>query len=505
MLVKTLNKQDKNLPCMFLFHEIVNVLKKKSLITLVYLLSGIVVSAQPTNYWSVSFNSEASLLAGAVVGGNSDITAIYYNPAGIAEIENKKIALNANLFNLSYTNYENALGTGLNLDYLSFNVQPRFISYIFKLKKAEKLVWQFAIFNRNDKRVSVYDQIEKPVQLLKPNIQEIYTGNLDFVNDYLDSWGGFGLAYKVNKNFTIGGSLLFSIKNFAYMNLISINIHPVVESLPDTVNYYAAYSDNYEKIVSYDVRMLGKFGIRYQIERLSIGINLSLPSVRLFGNSDVKRNISNAGILDGTEEVEDVYLNESVNYLKSGFKDPLSISLGLKYKNLSGKSSYYFTTEYFYKIDTYMAIDGTQVVGNEYEPGTDFLSYKFGAKSIINFAIGWQVQASEKFELLFGFRTNFSSYSVSNEGKFEAINEFIDPTADLYHLTGGSKFNYKKLSVIAGLEFITGRTRELSEFVNFAEPAVRPGKNLALSGSKNNNMTYTNNAVGLYFGFTLGF
>jgi hypothetical protein len=487
------------------FHEIVDILKKTGLIILVYLLSGIVLSAQPANYWSVSFNSEASLLAGAVVGGNSDITSIYYNPAGIAEIENKKIALNANLFNLSYTNYKNALGTGLGLDYLGFTVQPRFISYIFKLKSAEKLVWQFAIFNRNTKRVSVYDQIEKQVQLLKPPNKENYTGNLDFVNDYLDSWGGFGIAYELNTNFTIGASLLFSIKDFAYMNLININIHPIVESLPDTVDYYTAYSDNYEKIVSYDVRALGKIGIRYQIDRLSLGLNISLPSVRLFGNSDVKRNISNAGILDGDEVVEDVYINESANYLKSGFKDPLSISLGFKYKDLSGRSSYYFTTEYFYKIDTYKAIDGTQVVSNEYEPGTDFLSYKFGAKSIVNFAVGWQMQASEKFELLFGFRTNFNPYSVSAEGEFSEIKEFIIPITNLYHLTGGSKFNYKKLSVIAGLEFVTGRTKGLTEFVNFSEPAIRPGNNLALSGIKNNNMTYINNIVGLYFGFTLGF
>ena len=480
-------------------------MKKLNLIILIYILSSIALSAQPTNYWSVSFNSEASLLAGAVVGGNSDITSIYYNPAGIAEIENKKFALNANLFNLSFTNYQNALGTDLNLDYLGFTVQPRFISFIFKLKKVEKLVWQFAIFNRNDHRISIYDQIEKPVNLINPQIDENYTGNFDFVNDYIDSWGGFGVAYKINDKFTIGGSALVSIKNLGYMNLTNINVHPIKETLPDTMEFYSAISANYEKIALYDVRILGKFGMRYQHNQFSLGLNISSPSIRVMGNSDVKRSISNTGIYYNEEEIEDDFLNEAAIYLKSGFKDPLSISFGLKYSSLSKRFIYYFTTEYFYKIDSYIAIDGTQVDDNKYKPATAFLSYKLGAKSIINFAYGMQINTSEKFEILFGFRTNFNPYSVSNEGKFKDLNEFTNPTADLYHFTGGSKFNYKKLSVIAGLEYVTGKQNGISEFVNFAEPTVNPEATLTLAGKNNNNMTYKYNTLGLYFGFTFGF
>lgn len=478
---------------------------KKSLIILVFILCSSYIKAQPSNYWSVSFNSEASLLAGAVVGGNSDITSIFYNPAGIAEIEEKKFAINANLFNLPLTNYQNALGTGLNSDYLGFTVQPRFISYIFKVPKAEKLIWQFAIFNRNDTRVSIYDQIEKPVNLVHPNINENYIGNFDFINDYLDSWGGFGLAYKFNDKFTIGGSLLFSLKNFSYMSLINIDVHPVVETLPDTINYYSATSTNYEKTVLYDVRVLGKIGIRYELNQFGFGLNLTIPSVRLFGNADVKRTISNSGIYYLGDEIENEFFNEAAVYLKSQFKDPLSISFGVVYNNLSNKSSYYFTTEYFHKINTYKAIDGTVIINNQYNASTDFLSYKYGAKSIINFAAGYQFHTSEKFEILFGFRTNFDSYSASNKGIFEHMNEFTNISTNLYHFSGGSKFNYKQLSVIAGLEYVTGKNSGLSEFVNFAEPEVRPGHVLALAGEKNNNMIYKYNSLGLYFGFTLGF
>ena len=61
-------------------------------------MSSIIIIAQPDRYWSESFNTEASMLAGSVVGGNSDITSIYFNPAGISEIESKKIVQHTYLF-----------------------------------------------------------------------------------------------------------------------------------------------------------------------------------------------------------------------------------------------------------------------------------------------------------------------------------------------------------------------------------------------------------------------
>jgi hypothetical protein len=351
----------------------------------------------------------------------------------------------------------------------------------------------------------VYDQIEKDVNLIHPTISENYVGNFDFVNDYLDSWGGVGVAYKLGGNFTIGGSLLFSLKNFSYMKLINIDVYPKSSNIPDTVNYYSAASLNYDKTVMYDVKVLGKVGLRYQHKQFNFGLNLTIPSIRIMGNADVKRTISNSGIFELNGQFEKEYFNEAAKYLKSGFKDPLSLSFGFVYNSLSGKHKYYFSTEYFHGIDTYKAIDGTQVDDEEYTPATNFLSYKYGAKPILNFAAGYQCLTSKNIEVLFGFRTDFDPYSVSNEGIYEGMSEFTNVSTNLYHVTGGSKFNYKKLSVIVGLEYTTGVSKELTEFVNFAEPEVRLGESLVLAGDYNNNMTYVFNSIGLYFGFTLGF
>jgi hypothetical protein len=475
-------------------------MKRLIFIILIFIIKFAV--SQPRNYWSVSFNSESSLLAGAVVGGNSDITSIYYNPAGISEIDEQKFALNANLFSLSLTNYKNALGTGIHEDYLGFSVQPRFISYMFKLKKAQNINWQFALFNRDNKRISVYDQIESQVNLIHPQYNEKYIGNFDFVNDYNDSWGAIGMAYKLSERLVVGASVSANIKTLDYMRMINVTVHPDDTQYSDTIDFYTSTASNYDKIVMYDVRVLGKIGVRYNLDKLGLGANITLPSFKIMGNSDVKKSITNSGIYYNENPIEDRFLNQSAVYLKTQLKEPLSVAFGAVYR--SGDVQYYFTTEYFHKIETYKAIDGTHVIDNEYEAASDFLSYKLGAKSIVNFAFGCKFNALGKFETLVGFRTDFDPYYV-DANKYKDINEFMNPSSDLYHFTGGSKFNYKKLSVIAGIEYTVGVNKNLKEFVNFAEPEVKPDAEFVLAGERNNNMKYVYNAVGLYFGFTLGF
>ena len=58
-------------------------LKKYSSIfwTLVFLILSANTFAQSSYYWTQNFNTESSLLAGAVVGGKAGASAVFYNPA----------------------------------------------------------------------------------------------------------------------------------------------------------------------------------------------------------------------------------------------------------------------------------------------------------------------------------------------------------------------------------------------------------------------------------------
>jgi hypothetical protein len=366
------------------------------------------------------------------------------------------------------------------------------------------MVLQFALFNRNSGRVNMYDQVKQNVRLIRPEINEKYTGYFDFSKNYMDTWGGFGLAYKVSEDFFVGISSIISYKDFKYLKSIGIYINPTKDDLPDSIPYYNANSGDYERINMYDVRFIGKLGFRLKMKQISYGLNITFPSLKLFGKADVTRSISNTEIRYENQAVDDVFLNQAATHLKSGFKEPFSVSFGIKYTGFDKLESSYFTIEYFHKINTYKAIDGTETTQKKYEPASDFLSFKYGAKSILNLALGLQFIQSEKIEWLYGFRIDINPYEVSSENEFQYLNEFTVSPSDYYHLSVGSKFNYKKLSLIVGLEYTLGISKNITEFVNFTEPEINLNQPLFLAGQLNHNMTLRTNMLGLYLGLTLG-
>ncbi|MEA3476600.1 MAG: hypothetical protein U9R60_00345, partial [Bacteroidota bacterium] len=86
-------------------------------IIIVLFLSGFTdadIMAQGTHYWTQNFNEESSLLSGAVVGGGAGPSAVYYNPATIAESGQSSLSVNASLFSLSAMTAKNGLGEDIN-------------------------------------------------------------------------------------------------------------------------------------------------------------------------------------------------------------------------------------------------------------------------------------------------------------------------------------------------------------------------------------------------------
>jgi len=465
---------------------------------------------QPENYWSVSFNTNASLLSGAVVGGNSGITSIYYNPAGISEIENRQFALNASLFSLEYSDYTNAVGRGENLPNLKFRVQPRFVSYLYRMRKDTTLSLQFAILNRNINKFDMYKSLDYTTSLVKNNVKENYFGNFDLSSDYSDYWGGVGLSKQLSNKLSVGISLFISVKNFTYFKNIGILVSPMLSELPDSIPYYESSWSEYQKLVMYDVRLLGKIGIRYRINDWSYGLNVTIPSLRLFGNGDVKKIVSQNNVPGNNLFSDDYNYHEVGNYMLAQFKDPFSVSFGFLYTPQSRRSKYYFTAEYFYKINKYKTVDGTKYVSEENKyprPTTNFLSYYYAAHSTFNFALGYQVKMTKNTEGLFGFRTNFNPREkLTNDVGEQDITEYSVVFSNEYYITGGVSFKFKKTSFLVGLQTAYGYKNDNIQFVNFydAVPSV-PDSGFSLQGKREPVMDYSFVGLSLFLGFSLGF
>jgi hypothetical protein len=473
--------------------------------TLVFALPFTMMS-QPANYWTNTFNTEASLLSGAVVGGNAEITAIYYNPAGISDVKTSRIELNASLFSLEQSTYKNPLGKGTKIDNLNFRFYPRFVSYLYPSNKDTSFTIQFAVFNRNHKQIDLYDRIKiSNSGLIFKNLEEEYTGRFSLKSKYDDYWGSIGISKRINENLSVGISLNVSVQSFSYFRWAVANAIPT--SFPeDTLTIISANWSVYERQKAYNWRFIGKIGILYKKNNWSLGANLSLPSLRLFGNADVDKSVSQSNIFYNDEKLPDYYKNEYAQKVYFKMQDPLSLSVGIMLKEPHTKSDYFLTLEYFYKIDNYHNIDATRTTNKNSKTTSVFTSYEFGNRGVLNIALGYKKMLSESLGILAGFRTDLNPYKIGYKTDIWGSNSYENLNNNLYHLTGGLKFDYKKSSFIVGLQYSYGFKKNQSEFVNFSEPnAYNPETGLALQGIKNNNSKYSENVLGFYLGFSVSF
>jgi hypothetical protein len=52
--------------------------------------------AQDTQYWSDGYGTPARLLGGILIGSDEDISAVYYNPGGVALADSLQILISLN-------------------------------------------------------------------------------------------------------------------------------------------------------------------------------------------------------------------------------------------------------------------------------------------------------------------------------------------------------------------------------------------------------------------------
>lgn len=200
------------------------------MVVLVYLTW--VAFSQNQRYWSNNFNEEASLLCGAVVGGGAGNSAIYYNPATISEAKSSSFSFNASLASLVSYKSVNALGDGIDLKYLTLQIQPRFISYLIQPKNNQRLSLEIAMLSRENSALE-YNHTEKNILNILKDIEgnEKYHASYNYLNKFSNYWAGIGGSYAISNNLSIGTSVFAAIKSLRYINSMKILAFPLQDSV----------------------------------------------------------------------------------------------------------------------------------------------------------------------------------------------------------------------------------------------------------------------------------
>jgi hypothetical protein len=460
------------------------------------------------------------LLSGAVVGGGSGPSAIYYNPASISEVKASKLSLNASLFSFDFTNISNALGEDINIKMSRGNIEPRFISYMLKSKRYKKWSFEVAVLNNENLKVENTEAVDQQTDVLTglPG-DERYFAFYHYVSSFRDDWIGAGGSVRLNDRLCLGTSMFVTIKTFNYTNSLNIEAYSTDESLfDDEMPYYSASYEEYDYLKFNDYRLTWKAGLLYQAESFSIGLSITTPSLGGI-YSDGKRvsrkeKQTNITMPETGEPVPDYLV---VDYkekkdVRVSYKTPLSISAGFIYISPNRKRTFYSSAEYFFKIQPYRMVETEEGQDIGLGPGSadfvfsEWLTYVNGARPVFNVAQGYSWTLKKGLLLMGGFRTDFNAWKNLDYGEYSDLNKVKSINVNLYHMSCGLSWTIFGQDLITGFEYTVGGNKGQQQIASLSDPVeYDPVEKRALQGQINNSMRSLNNSISIYFGASFNF
>jgi hypothetical protein len=467
---------------------------------------------QTDNYWSWSFNTTSMLMAGSVVGGGAGPSSIFYNPAQIGIENTKALSLSASIISIQFFRADNIAGEGIDANKVLFKVQPRFVSYLLPSKK-EKWNIELVILTPSSGEIDYVIHYLDEFDLIERTIgEEIYSGYIRYNRKYTDTWIGAGVSNNLGKNWSIGGSAFLSIKNLkyynrslaqAYQNSDSVLVGQILEA------GYIALHNREEEFKYWNLSLALKLGIFYTApsKKYSLGLNLSLPNLNIYGEADLRKSYSRSNVHDDQSQAftRNEAFNESHQNVRSHVSTPFSVAFGIRIMTFAKLDELTITAEYFHSIEPYSLASAetqaTYIPQTITPPFEGVMSYNSSANSVTNIALGMRKRFTENFELLGGLRTDFSALGedmAALQKKYSAVT--VIPI-DKYHLTLGPVFVIRQFEILSGIQYTFGRNKNFEQVINFTDAVEYDAENdLVLEGLPQNNASAHFNEISLFLG-----
>ena len=456
---------------------------RKSFIFITLLLCGTsLTEAQINHYRSNEVGARSTMLGGAVVGYVRDNSAIYYNPSGLAYIENSSLSVVGDAISLDYFYQKNGAGSDVNLRSLSAEAVPQIFSGILKSKKNPILTINYAIINIMASRNSLFAKSSGSYDVFnsRPGLED-YSGVFEYYNSTREDWFGVGWGYKLYERLGIGFSLFLSVRSQTHSESIDVGI--VEQSIETNPSNLLGSNSYYNSVYYLNLAFIGKFGLSYEFDKIKLGANLTLPrsTFASLSNSTINRS-TNLQIPSDSISVMRRFAQDKIS---NAYKSPLSIDLGFKYL-INSKNYVYFSSAYYGKIDKYNILK-TEVLESEADkilaPDNENLySVNEANKRVINLGVGVEHVLNEELMLLLGFTTDFNYLDFS---VIDLKDDFVpsNNTFNLYHFSGGVDWTMEKFHLNLGIRTSFGHSYDTEQFVNLTSPTV---ENYFLGDIENN-------------------
>jgi hypothetical protein len=430
--------------------------------------------AQDDHYWRNAYGTESTLLNGMVIGRSLDLGALFYNPSGLAEVENAEVVLSAQIFEYSKLKAEGVdefTGEPLTAGEALLRPAPGFFggTVPFPFLGRHRVGYSVLTRQQAESRLSVRGSEQVDGQL----VQSEYVND----NELNEVWVGLTWAYPLSARWSVGATLFTAVRS---------------QLLRRQVTAQALRSDGSVALASgisefeYNSwRLVPKLGITYDLSKLTLGATVTVPSLGLWGSGTSLFNATSSGIdIDDDRLPEDQLASNFQDGVASNFLSGLAVGIGGAVD--IGQTTLFLSSEWFAPRGPTRVLETAPF---EAQSTGEALTHDLVLRTsgVVNVGGGVRHRFSPRFAGYLSAATDLSS---------------IDTTArvsvgrtpwDLYHVGVGAKFTVSRLDLIVGLNYTTGG----------AEVDLDSASGIPVFGAQD--LSVRERGIRVLFGFQYGF
>jgi hypothetical protein len=416
---------------------------RPTLLLLAALALSPLAAAQDAHYWTYGYGPIGQLTEGTLVGGVSDLSAVFYNPGALALLQEPRFVVGLTSVELANIDVPGAAGEGLNVDQLVFDIVPSLLAgHIGGHDGANHFA--FAFLSRHD---SDWDLGYNDVQIsgTQPDARAGFGRVRQRLVEY---WVGGTWSHRFSDRFSVGVSPFLAYR--AQRSRRSLSLEEISGGASRSGFVGSEYEYNHS-------RLLAKAGLAWRPGPWQLGMTLTAPGVGLLSQGKAVFNASATG------DVASPLLSASTQKgLDATYHAPWSVAAGATWRR--NGTAIHTTAEWFSGVDAYDILqpEPAEIAGR---PETVPLVYRGQADNAVCYGLGLEQRLRSRLVLFGGAAHNESAY-VPERDSFAAW--------DLTDLTTGFTFETGRATLAFGLGYAWGTNRIPQAIVppDQTEPAV---------------------------------
>ena len=410
------------------------------------------LAAQDDRYWRQTYGTEATLLNGAVIGRATDVGTVFYNPAGLAEKADASILITGHVYEydkISAVGVDPIEGEQENLAQSALRPAPSFFGGSIPWQNQSRHRFGYSVLTRQ--QGDFRNSFRTGGQLNGELAQLEYVGN----NIGNEVWVAPSWAWKATDRLSVGASMFVAVRSQYLRSQFT------GQTLSDAGEVGMLSSVREFEYDSW--RLVPKLGVTLDLDAVTLGATVTVPSLRLWGSGSALYNSTSTGIdFSGDGVADPTFASNLQEDVRTNFKSGLAVGLGAGW-DVASSTTLFISAEHYARVGPYEVLS-TESFEGQLDGVTRTNPLVHSSRPVTNVAVGARHRFSPGLAGYLSFASDLSaadtSFSIS-----------LSKTLwDLYHLTGGVQFRISRVDLVVGAGYTFG-----GEEVEVAGPPQAPG------------------------------